>query len=70
MDLIASNISNNEKFEMKLRESINEEQGDHEKYLQLSKEAPTEKARKILHDIANEEMIHKKFLIELLNEIS
>ena len=70
MDLLTSNTSEQERFKMKLQDSINEEQSDCDKYLQLAQEAPTEKERKILLDIAKEEMTHKKFLIELLSDMS
>lgn len=41
-----------------------------EKYMQLAQEATTDKEKIILFDIAKEEMKHKKFLIELLNDMA
>ena len=38
--------------------------------MQLAQEATTDKEKIILFDIAKEEMKHKKFLIELLNDMA
>lgn len=57
-------------FYTKLQEAVSEEQEDHDKYLKLAAEANTEKEKKILLDIANEESIHKQFLIQILKEAS
>ena len=57
-------------FFTKLQSSVQEEQEDHDKYVKLANEAPTEKIKKILTDIAHEEEIHKQFIIEILKEAS
>lgn len=57
-------------FIQQIESAIQEEQADHDKYLILADMAPNEKAKKIILDIANEESIHKKFLMEILEECS
>lgn len=49
---------------------VKDEAHDHEKYFDLAKKAPTEKARKILTDIGREEKKHHDFLKEILSEQS
>lgn len=51
-----------------IEKDIRDESKDHNKYLELAKIAPTEKARKILTDIAYEESMHHKYLQEILND--
>lgn len=55
-------------FYKNIAASIQEEQDDDNKYLILAAEAPTEKARKILTDIAAEEVRHREFLKEILSD--
>lgn len=57
-----------DKFYELLQEYVAEENKDGNKYVKLAEMAPTEKARKILLDISQEEKIHKKFLTELLQD--
>lgn len=47
---------------------VQEEQDGNSKYLILAAEAPTEKARKILTDMAAEEARHREFLKEILSD--
>jgi rubrerythrin len=47
---------------------VKDEAHDHEKYFDLAKKAPTEKARKILVDIGREEKRHHDFLEEILSD--
>lgn len=47
---------------------VKDEAHDHEKYFDLAKKAPTEKARKILMDIGREEKRHHDFLEEILSD--
>lgn len=69
MELLATpNILND--LKTKLQHCVEEEQHDYEKYMQLAQEATTDKEKIILFDIAKEEMKHKKFLIELLNDMA
>lgn len=49
---------------------VKDEAHDHDKYFDLAKKAPTEKARKILTDIGREEKKHHDFLKEILSEQS
>lgn len=51
-----------------IAQDIQDEAKDNNKYLELAKIAPTEKARKILTDIAAEEKLHHKYLSEILSE--
>lgn len=51
-----------------IEQDIKDESRDNNKYLELAKIAPTEKARKILTDIAHEESMHHKYLQEILND--
>ena len=51
-----------------IEKDIKDEAKDHNKYLELAKIAPTEKARKILTDIAYEESLHHKYLKEILSD--
>lgn len=51
-----------------IKQDIADEARDHNKYMELASKAPTEKARKILTDIAREESIHHKYLKEILND--
>ena len=51
-----------------IEQDIKDETKDNEKYLKLAKMAPTEKARKILTDIASEEHVHMMFLKEILKD--
>lgn len=57
-------------LKMKLQHCVEEEQHDYEKYIQLAEEATTNKEKIILFDIAKEEMRHKQFLMELLNDMA
>lgn len=47
---------------------VKDEAHDHEKYFDLAKKAPTEKARKILMDIGREEKRHHDYLEEILSD--
>ena len=47
---------------------VKDEAHDHEKYFDLAKKAPTDKARKILIDIGREEKRHHDFLEEILSD--
>lgn len=47
---------------------VKDEAHDHEKYFDLAKKAPTNKARKILMDIGREEKRHHDFLEEILSD--
>ena len=51
-----------------IEQDIKDESKDNNKYLELAKMAPTEKARKILTDIASEEHVHMMFLKEILKD--
>lgn len=51
-----------------IEKDIKDEAKDNNKYLELAKIAPTEKARKILTDIAYEESLHHKYLKEILSD--
>ena len=53
-------------FYKAIEDDIAEEANDNIKYLELAKIAPTEKARKILTDIAHEETTHHNYLKEIL----
>ena len=55
-------------FYSEIERYINDEANDHNKYFELAKKAPTEKARKILMDIGREEKKHHDFLKEILSE--
>lgn len=67
MDLLTSSVK--ESFSDKLLDAVNEEEHDYKKYIELSNEAETNKQKIILLDIAKEELRHKKFLQELLNDM-
>ena len=51
-----------------IEKDIMDEAHDNSKYLERAKMAPTEKARKILLDIATEELQHHKHLKEILKD--
>ena len=53
-------------FYSTIEKDIQDEAGDSTKYTNLANIAPTDKARRILLDIAEEERGHKKFLEEIL----
>lgn len=55
-------------FYKTIAQDINDEAKDNNKYIELARVAPTEKARKILLDIAAEEALHHKYLTEILND--
>lgn len=55
-------------FYDEIRQHIADEAKDNNKYMQLAAKAPTEKARKLLTDIAHEEKRHKEYLQEILSE--
>lgn len=55
-------------FYKTIAQDINDEAKDNNKYIELAKSAPTDKARKILLDIAAEEALHHKYLTEILND--
>lgn len=55
-------------FYGELRKRVNAEEHDKDEYLELAKIAPTEKARKILKDISQEEKMHRRYLKELLED--
>jgi rubrerythrin len=55
-------------FYEELQKRVEAEASDKDEYLELAKIAPTEKARKILKDIASEEKMHRRYLQELLEE--
>jgi len=54
-------------FYDEIRQHIADEAKDNRKYTELAETAPTDKAKRILTDIAHEEEIHKEFLEEILN---
>ena len=56
-------------FYDKIRQHIADEASDNRKYMQLAESAPTEKAKKILMDIAHEEKRHKEYLQEILGNL-
>lgn len=56
-------------FYDEIRQHIAEEAKDNSKYMQLAAKAPTEKARKLLTDIAHEEQRHKEYLQEILGNL-
>lgn len=56
-------------FYDEIRQHIAEENNDNRKYMQLAESAPTEKAKKILTDIAHEEERHKEYLQEILGNL-
>ena len=56
-------------FYDEIRQHIAEETNDNKKYMQLAESAPTEKAKKILTDIAHEEERHKEYLQEILGNL-
>ena len=56
-------------FYDEIRQHIAEENNDNQKYRQLAEVAPTEKAKKILMDISNEEKRHKEYLQEILGNL-
>ena len=53
-------------FYEKIKAAIHDEAEDNEKYAKMAEIAPTEKAKKILTDISQEEERHKEFLQEIL----
>lgn len=55
-------------FYKTIAQDINDEAKDNNKYIELAKSAPTDKARKILLDITAEEALHHKYLTEILND--
>lgn len=55
-------------FYDQIMQSIAEESKDNGKYAQLAEIAPTEKAKRILLDMAKEEERHKEYLQEILSE--
>lgn len=56
-------------FYDEIRQHIAEENNDNQKYRQLAEVAPTEKAKKILMDISNEEKRHKEYLQDILGNL-
>ena len=56
-------------FYDEIRQHIADEASDNRKYMQLAESAPTEKAKKILTDIAHEEERHKEYLQEILGNL-
>lgn len=58
-----------EDFYSTIESYVKDEAHDHEKYFDLAKKAPTDKARKILMDIGREEKRHHDFLEEILSDI-
>ena len=56
-------------FYDEIRQHIAEETNDNKKYMQLAESAPTERAKKILTDIAHEEERHKEYLQEILGNL-
>lgn len=56
-------------FYDEIRQRIAEETNDNKKYMQLAESAPTEKAKRILTDIAHEEERHKEYLQEILGNL-
>lgn len=56
-------------FYDEIRQHIADEAKDNNKYMQLAAKAPTEKARKLLTDIAHEEKRHKEYLQEILGNL-
>lgn len=58
----------NDEFYDKIKEYVDDESADHDKYFKLAEMAPTIKAKKILMDIGREEKLHHEFLKEILND--
>ena len=56
-------------FYDEIRQHIADEASDNQKYMQLAEAAPTEKAKRILTDIAHEEKRHKEYLQEILGNL-
>lgn len=56
-------------FYDQIMQSIAEENRDNGKYAQLAAIAPTEKAKRILLDMAHEEERHKEYLQEILGNL-
>lgn len=56
-------------FYKNISSCIEEEQDGNNKYMMLAAQAPTEKAKKILTDMAKEEERHKEFLIEIMSDM-
>lgn len=56
-------------FYDEIRQHIADEAKDNSKYMQLAAKAPTDKARKLLTDIAHEEERHKEYLQEILGNL-
>ena len=56
-------------FYDEIRQHIADEVNDNRKYMQLAEAAPTEKAKRILTDIAHEEERHKEYLQEILGNL-
>lgn len=56
-------------FYDEIRQHIAEETNDNKKYMHLAESAPTEKAKRILTDIAHEEERHKEYLQEILGNL-
>lgn len=57
-----------EDFYSTIESYVKDEAHDHEKYFDLAKKVPTDKARKILMDIGREEKRHHDFLEEILGD--
>ena len=53
-------------FYNEINAAVNDEAADNNKYIKLAEIAPTEKAKKILMDIAREEARHREYLQEIL----
>jgi len=49
-------------FKQFLEAAVSEEQDDSRKYMQRAQEAPTEEDRKVLIDIAKQEIMHRAML--------
>lgn len=56
-------------FYDEIMQSIAEEAKDNSKYMRLADVAPTDKAKRILTDIAHEEAKHKEFLQDILGNL-
>ena len=55
-------------FYEEIKKHVADEASDDNTYLKLAEIAPTEKARKILTDIAHDESMHHKYLKEILSD--
>ena len=58
-----------DEFISAIKEAVEEENNDKEKYTKLAAIAPCDKARRILTDISAEEQRHHDYLLEILHDV-